>query len=228
MGVGGTLLHMLRRHMILTALLLLFVGCGEDGSGDEEGPAGDSEPAAEATANEADEEAAEPPPPEATGPESRTGMVGDSCDPFQKKKTCGHWDGPLRAEHMTFQGLIRSPKDIYFRDGRSLKGYVRRPGRVQTYNLGESTFNDSEYFFDRRRLRLHRLFRTGMSSRECFQATWGIQKVFGKPLVDKRGEKMWRLEWIEVRWRDTALDGSNPETPRCIVEYRDREWFSGR
>jgi len=215
-----------RRRALLAALFLALSACGDDttaGTEEEDStPKGTEEPTAKAV----DAEAPEDEPAAETAPQSRTGKVGDSCDPFEARKTCGHWDGPLRAERTTFHGLIKSPKDIHFRDGRTLKGYQRRPGRVQSYTIGEASFDQSEYFFDRRRLRLHRIHRVGMSPAECEKATLGIKKVFGEPLVDKAGEKMWRLEWIEVRWRDTARDGSKPDASRCQVEYRDREWFA--
>lgn len=67
-----------------------------------------------------------------------------------------------------------------------------------------------------------------MSPAECALAPLNITEEYGAPLVDKRGEMMWRLDWIEIRWLDTAVNGSNPSASRCQVEYRDRDWFQAR
>lgn len=200
-------------------LLSTLLACGEDAS----------EPAKPDAPEPTDETAKSPAgPTQEFDPDARTGEVGPDCDPKLTGKSCGHTEGPLRRARSMFFGLTASGKDLRFRDGRSLTGYTRRPGSKQSYKVGEATFDDAEFFFDRHRLRLHRLTRLGMSPSECAMATPVLTEEFGKPLVDKRGEMMWRLDWIEVRWLDTAINGSNPTASRCQVEYRDRDWFTAR
>lgn len=205
--------------MLCVSSVLALSGCGEDAPAD-----GAEEPAAEP----AEEGAPPAEPTQSFDPDAKTGEVGPDCDPKLTGKTCGHPDGPLRRERNLFFGLAKTGKDLRFRDGRSLTAYGRRPGSVQAYKVGEATFDDAEFLFDRHRLRLHRVFKVGMSPSECALAPPKITEEFGKPLVDKRGEMMWRMDWIEIRWTDTAINGSNPTASRCQVEYRDRNWFSAR
>jgi hypothetical protein len=215
---------MSRPSILPSILFVALLACGEDT------PDPDAPPAEDAPAEPAPAEDGAPPaePTQVFDPNAKTGEVGPDCNTKLTGKTCGHPDGPLRREKSMFFGLTPSRKDMRFRDGRSLTAYARRPGSVQAYKVGDATFDDAEFYFDRHRLRLHRVFRMGMSPAECALAPPKITEEFGKPLVDKRGEKMWRLDWIEVRWRDTAIDGSNPTASRCQVEYRDRDWFLSR
>jgi hypothetical protein len=207
------------RQMLHTLLFAGVIACGDD-------------PPADAQADEPAPvtEDGEPPPAPTQDfdPDALTGEVGPDCDPKLTGKTCGHPDGPLRRERNLFFGLVKTGRDLRFRDGRSLTGYGRRAGSRQAYKVGDATFDDAQFYFDRHRLRLHRVVKVGMSPAECALAPPKITEDYGSPLVNKRGEMMWRLDWIEIRWLDTAINGSNPTASRCQVEYRDRSWFQAR
>lgn len=215
------------RQMLHAVLFAGMIACSDDAPADTEPadpPPADAPPA---DAPPEDGEAADPTT-QTFDPNALTGEVGPDCDPKLTGKTCGHPDGPLRRERNLFFGLVKTGSDLRFRDGRSLTGYARRPGAVQLYKVGDASFDDAQFYFDRHRLRLHRVVRMGMSPAECALAPLKITEDLGPPLVDKRGEKMWRLDWIEIRWLDTAINGSNPSASRCQVEYRDRAWFTAR
>lgn len=207
------------RQILHTVLFASMLACGEDTPEDA---------AAEAPAPETEDGKPPAPPKQEFDPDALTGEAGPDCDTKLTGKPCGHPDGPLRRERSLFFGLVKTSRDLRFRDGRSLIGYGRRPGSIQAYKVGEASFDDAQFYFDRHRLRLHRVVKVGMSPAECALAPPKITEEFGRPLVDKPGEMMWRLDWIEVRWLDTALNGSNPTASRCQVEYRDRDWFKAR